>query len=88
MANYWDDESEDADDLDEEELIRICQEMGYGNLSQDVICHNRAIKAKKERDYPQKNFVILKLDDFVGFIVDQFVAQLIVTCRTKFQVAI
>lgn len=88
MVNYWNEDIEHSDDFDEEELIRTCQELGFENLSQDVISHNRAIKAIKKSNHPQKNFVILKLDDFVGFIIDEIVAQLIVACRTKFQVAI
>ena len=72
--------------MDEQELAKTCHDLGYGNISREVICHNRSIRAKKRRERTRKHFVILKLDDFVGFIVDAFVAQLIVACRKKLQV--
>jgi hypothetical protein len=81
-----DEEDDDLDDLDEDELIRTCHELGYGDISQELLDHNRSVRAQKERARMRKKFVIIKLDDFVGFIVDDFVAQLIVSCRNKLQV--
>ena len=86
LADDWDDGDNDLDELDEDELIRTCHALGYGDISQELLDHNRTVRAQRESSRMRKKFVVLKLDDFVGFIVDDFVAQLIVSCRNKLQV--
>ena len=77
---------EDSDDIDDEEMRKLCQELNFQHISEDILGLNRVTKNNKRLSRPRKHFVILKINEFIGFIVDSYVAQLIVNIRIKFQV--
>ena len=74
--------------MEEEEMRKYCQELKFQHITEDILGLNRLAKSSKRLSRPRKHYVILKIDDFVGFIVDIYVAQLIMNIRQKFQVII
>lgn len=73
--------------MDEEEIRTICQNLHFQHVSNEVVGLNRVIRQNKKAIKPHKKFVILRLNEFVGFIVDSYTAQLIMAIRHKFQVS-
>jgi hypothetical protein len=77
---------EDSDDIDDDEMRKLCQELHLQHITEDILGLNRVAKSNKRLSRPRKHFVILKIDEFIGFIIDSYVAQLIMNIRNKFQV--
>lgn len=67
-------------------MRKLCQELNFHHITDEIVSLNRASKTNKRLSRPRKHFVILKIDEFVGFVVDAYVAQLIMNIRQKFQV--
>ncbi len=74
--------------MEDEDVRKLCQELNFQHLTDDMLGLHRITKSSKRLSRPRKHYVILKIDDFVGFIVDTYVAQLIMNIRQKFQVNI
>lgn len=86
MINNWGESEDESDEIDDEEMLKLCQEFSLQHMAEEIIGLNRASRTNKRLSQPRKHFVILKIDEFVGFIVDAYVAQLIMSIRQKFQV--
>ncbi len=74
--------------MDEEEIRTICKELHFQHVSNEVVGLNRVIRKNKRAAKPHKKFVILRINEFVGFIIDSYTSQLIMAIRHKFQVSI
>ena len=87
MVQRWDDDDDsDSDDMDEEVMRKLCHDLKMTHKSQEVIGLSRVIRNNKKLSRQHKSFVILRIDEFVGFLVDSYTAQLIMSIRQKFQV--
>lgn len=82
----WDEDDYDSDDMDEEEMLKFCHDLNLAHKGRDVVGLSRVIRSNKKLSKQRKNFVIIRIDEFVGFIVDSYTAQLIMAVRQKFQV--
>nr|CAH0102024.1 unnamed protein product [Daphnia galeata] len=85
ILNHLEESDEDSDDIDDDEMRKLCQELHLQHITEDILGLNRVAKSNKRLSRPRKHFVILKIDEFIGFIIDSYVAQLIMNIRNKFQ---
>ena len=76
---------EDFDDINDVEMRKLCHELHLQHISEDILGLKRATKNNKKLSR-RKRFVILKIDEFIGFIIDSYAAQLVMNIRKKFQV--
>lgn len=86
IRNLWDETDYDSDDIDEEEIRQLCADLNYRHLSQEMVELNRSIRTKKQLSQPHKRYVVLRLDEFVGFVMDENHARLIMAMRQPLQV--
>ena len=80
----WSDD--DSDDIDEDEIRQVCSEFQFAHMTDHLVGFNKAIKSHKKLTKPRKHNVVLKLSDTVGFIMDSYASQLLLSLRQKFQV--
>lgn len=84
MVDSWNESDEDSDELPEQDVQNICDELNFP--AEEMVRHNRRIRLQKQRSQPCKQFVIAKVDDFIGFIIDASTAQLVSSANKQFQV--
>lgn len=75
VVDSWNESDEDSDELPEQDVQNICDELNFP--AEEMVRHNRRIRLQKQRSQPCKQFVIAKVDDFIGFIIDASTAQLV-----------
>lgn len=84
----WQVSDDEDDDIDEDEIRQVCSEFNLQHMAEHLVGFNQAIKNHKTMSKPKRNHVVLKLNDYVGFIVDSHASQLLLSLRKKFQVNI
>lgn len=77
---------DDSDDIEEEEILQVCNEFKFSHMVDHLVGFNRAIQHHKKLSKPRKHNVVLKLNEHVGFILDSYACQLLLSMRQKFQV--
>ena len=56
--------------MEEEEMRKYCEELKFQHIAEDILGLSRLTKRNKRLSKPRKHYVILKIDEFVGFVVE------------------
>lgn len=88
LMDHWNASDDDSDDIDEDEIRQVCSEYSFPHMADHLVGFNQAIKNHKKLTKPRKHNVVLKLSDTVGFTVESYASQLLLSMRQKFQVKI
>ena len=76
--------------MDEDEIRSLCEQLNFPNLSDQVVAYHQVIRGEKStrRQYQrdQKKYVLMKVDDFLAFKMEESAAKTILNMRNRFQV--
>ena len=77
---------EDSGGIQEQDIRDLCEELCF--QAERMVLHHQQSQCRREKkgSQPRKQFVIVKIDDCIGFVVDAPTAQLMSTINTQFQV--
>ena len=75
---------EDSDEMPEQDIRNLSDELKFD--ANEMVRHDLWTHFKKKRSQQSKHFVIAKIDEVIGFIVDGSTAQLISSVNKQFQV--